>query len=598
MDNGRQSVTSSPPPLGQDASNQSGNFQRFKKGDIVATPNGVRKKFNGKQWRRLCSKEGCSKESQRRGLCSRHLSSSSSQPLLSIDYDSPLVIKSAPFNHAATVPEEEAVGLLMDFRARPNRGENEISGYPEALNLLPVFNCNEKQDEHLKMASILHTNNEANRNRNNVHAVDWFNLVPFLDLSGYPSVASTSSIGAGSVSSEDNVTAPNSAVGNSQFPNDEVFSQPTTSATGERENQEEESQNQAKEESTKIEVDSNHIPRPMNAFMIFSKRHRPIVQRQHPREDNRTISKILGELWYTLSPAQRKPYQELASSVKQNHFRQHPNWRWSKRGGRTRIGSSGRLVPSGRNASVSENDPDKNEESDKIEKEDMDVETTESETPTQANFEEKLHQLPEYTSSIQQLMGNGGANFSPRCVMSAGPVVDQHITNFFFPSDFNIDKAKQYIRGGTSSNSQQDVSTEQEAPLSASALGPSGRRLLNAPSLSLAAVSPTRPPNSARRIVDRRRELVLQLFKTHDFFPSDDIVAEYQRKHADIFTDLQQLKLKIREVRQKLMQPSRMPNYQITKPAAILAESETATTGCTTPTATTPSISTTATSDQ
>ena len=30
--------------------------------------------FNGKQWRRLCSREGCSKESQRRGYCSRHLS--------------------------------------------------------------------------------------------------------------------------------------------------------------------------------------------------------------------------------------------------------------------------------------------------------------------------------------------------------------------------------------------------------------------------------------------------------------------------------------------------------------------------------------------
>lgn len=44
---------------------------RFKKGDIVLSESGVRKKFNGKQWRRLCSM--CSKESQRRGFCSRHL---------------------------------------------------------------------------------------------------------------------------------------------------------------------------------------------------------------------------------------------------------------------------------------------------------------------------------------------------------------------------------------------------------------------------------------------------------------------------------------------------------------------------------------------
>jgi len=48
--------------------------QRYKKGDVVFTPHGIRKKFNGKQWRRLCSKDGCSKESQRRGYCSRHLS--------------------------------------------------------------------------------------------------------------------------------------------------------------------------------------------------------------------------------------------------------------------------------------------------------------------------------------------------------------------------------------------------------------------------------------------------------------------------------------------------------------------------------------------
>jgi hypothetical protein len=46
---------------------------RYKKGDVVAAQNGIRKKFNGKQWRRLCSKDGCQKESQRKGFCSRHL---------------------------------------------------------------------------------------------------------------------------------------------------------------------------------------------------------------------------------------------------------------------------------------------------------------------------------------------------------------------------------------------------------------------------------------------------------------------------------------------------------------------------------------------
>ena len=42
------------------------------KGTIQVNSNGIRKKFNGKQWRRLCSVERCEKESQRQGLCSRH----------------------------------------------------------------------------------------------------------------------------------------------------------------------------------------------------------------------------------------------------------------------------------------------------------------------------------------------------------------------------------------------------------------------------------------------------------------------------------------------------------------------------------------------
>ena len=46
-----------------------------KKGEIIVTPEGVKKKFNGKQWRRLCGIEDCWKESQKCGLCSKHLNS-------------------------------------------------------------------------------------------------------------------------------------------------------------------------------------------------------------------------------------------------------------------------------------------------------------------------------------------------------------------------------------------------------------------------------------------------------------------------------------------------------------------------------------------
>lgn len=57
------------------------------------------------------------------------------------------------------------------------------------------------------------------------------------------------------------------------------------------------------------------IRRPMNAFMIFSKRHRQMVHQLHPNQDNRTVSKILGEWWYSLKPEQKQKYNELASEV-------------------------------------------------------------------------------------------------------------------------------------------------------------------------------------------------------------------------------------------------------------------------------------------
>uniref|UniRef100_A0A915AGU7 HMG box domain-containing protein n=1 Tax=Parascaris univalens TaxID=6257 RepID=A0A915AGU7_PARUN len=74
-----------------------------------------------------------------------------------------------------------------------------------------------------------------------------------------------------------------------------------------------------------------HIRRPMNAFMIFSKRHRPMVHEKYPNRDNRTVSKILGEWWYALGPEEKQKYHDLATQVKEAHFRAHPDWKWCSR---------------------------------------------------------------------------------------------------------------------------------------------------------------------------------------------------------------------------------------------------------------------------
>ncbi|KAK8742721.1 hypothetical protein OTU49_001642, partial [Cherax quadricarinatus] len=74
--------------------------------------------------------------------------------------------------------------------------------------------------------------------------------------------------------------------------------------------------------------EKEHIRRPMNAFMIFSKRHRPLVHQRYPNQDNRTVSKILGEWWYALGPEEKQKYHSLASEIKEHHYRAHPDWKW------------------------------------------------------------------------------------------------------------------------------------------------------------------------------------------------------------------------------------------------------------------------------
>ncbi|XP_029432503.1 protein capicua homolog isoform X2 [Rhinatrema bivittatum] len=74
--------------------------------------------------------------------------------------------------------------------------------------------------------------------------------------------------------------------------------------------------------------EKDHIRRPMNAFMIFSKRHRALVHQRHPNQDNRTVSKILGEWWYALGSKEKQKYHDLAFQVKEAHFKAHPDWKW------------------------------------------------------------------------------------------------------------------------------------------------------------------------------------------------------------------------------------------------------------------------------
>lgn len=123
-----------------------------------------------------------------------------------------------------------------------------------------------------------------------------------------------------------------------------VQEQPLSTSPGKRRTQSLSALPKDGDKSSPGKREKDHIRRPMNAFMIFSKRHRALVHQRHPNQDNRTVSKILGEWWYALGPKEKQKYHDLAFQVKEAHFKAHPDWKWCNKD-RKKSSSEGRGVP-------------------------------------------------------------------------------------------------------------------------------------------------------------------------------------------------------------------------------------------------------------
>lgn len=78
------------------------------------------------------------------------------------------------------------------------------------------------------------------------------------------------------------------------------------------------SQAQCGSTTEEVEEDSNEqrARRPMNAFLLFCKRHRSLVRQEHPRLDNRGATKILADWWAVLEPKEKQKYTDMAKEVR------------------------------------------------------------------------------------------------------------------------------------------------------------------------------------------------------------------------------------------------------------------------------------------
>ena len=72
-----------------------------------------------------------------------------------------------------------------------------------------------------------------------------------------------------------------------------------------------------------------HVRRPMNSFMLFSQEQRAKIHLANPNRDNRNVSKILGEKWYSLSAQEQEQYKIRAKELRHQHFKENPLFKWT-----------------------------------------------------------------------------------------------------------------------------------------------------------------------------------------------------------------------------------------------------------------------------
>jgi len=177
----------------------------------------------------------------------------------------------------------------------------------------------------------------------------------------------------------------------------------------------------------------------------------------------------------------------------------------------------------------------------------------------QVNFEEKFSHLPEFNPADCQSPSALSLPSSPRLFVqnyrrkrvastteeegdsdvsntSATPHSDKVVGHKFFGPDFSLDVFKD--------TGESD------------ALSPGGRSPRTPQTPATGKETADKNFSSLRRILDQRRQLVMQLFQEHGFFPSTQATSLFQALHAEIFPTKSCLQLKIREVRQKVMAQS------------------------------------------